>query len=365
MVDIFCGAGGFTEGFKKSGGFSHVFANDIDPQAIKTFSFNHSDIPVSCIDIALLNKNRVLELTKGRQVDLIVGGPPCQGFSIAGQRIAEDPKNKLFLEYIRIVKILKPKFIIFENVVGLTSMQNGNVLNAILLNLQDLGFHTTYKILNTADYGVPQSRPRVIIIARSDKGILSLPNPTHFKVDQEQKSLNLNAYTKRYNNVKDAFTGLPEIMQGEGHEDIQIKIETENDYLKEIRGTRRRGKIYNHRATKHSAEIQKRYDHMRQGTDGSSLPVELRTKKTNFFRLSLNKPSRTVTCNFRTDLIHPIHPRGLTVREAARLQSFDDDYCFFGNLTRKAKYVTQDDQVGNAVPPLFAKALADHLKEIW
>lgn len=128
-------------------------------------------------------------------------------------------------------------------------------------------------------------------------------------------------------------------------------------------GNRNPGTIYNHRATRHSEVIQQRYAMIPEGCNNSVLPVEIRTKKRNTFRLGRNQPARTVTCNLRTDLLHPIFPRGITVREAARLQSFSDDYRFFGNLTRKAKWVTQDDQVGNAVPPLFAKAIAEYIKE--
>jgi DNA (cytosine-5)-methyltransferase 1 len=121
--------------------------------------------------------------------------------------------------------------------------------------------------------------------------------------------------------------------------------------------------VFNHRATGHSPQIQERYAAIPEGGDASSIPVHLRTKKANVFKIARDRPSRTVTCNHRTDLLHPVFARGITVREAARLQSFDDDYQFFGNLTRKAKWVTQDDQVGNAVPPLLAEALAHSIRK--
>lgn len=142
-------------------------------------------------------------------------------------------------------------------------------------------------------------------------------------------------------------------------EELSIEPRWDNAFQKERVGVRRPGVMFNHRATRHSKLIQERYAMIPQGCNNSVLPPEIRTKKQNAYKLDMSLPGRTVTCNFRTDLIHPVMNRGLTVREAARLQSFDDDYRFFENLTRKAKWLTQDDQVGNAVPPLLAFAFAE------
>jgi len=161
--------------------------------------------------------------------------------------------------------------------------------------------------------------------------------------------------------VADALSNLPALDHSEGDEEMENPPPT-NGFQETIRGHRNPGLIYNHRATRHNDKIVERYNALPQGRNGSALPPELQTKKQNVYRLLESMPSRTVTCNFRTDIIHPWKPRGLTTREAARLQSFDDDYQFFGNLTRKAKFVTQDDQVGNAVPPLLALAIAEHVK---
>lgn len=154
------------------------------------------------------------------------------------------------------------------------------------------------------------------------------------------------------------------IKQGDGAEEMQHVSDPINAYQFERRGSRAPGMVFNHRATGHSEPIIRRYDAIPEGGNNSQVPVEMRTKKINVFKLHREKPARTVTCNHRTDLLHPVIPRGTTVREAARLQSFDDDYRFFGNLTRKAKWVTQDDQVGNAVPPLLARAIAKSLLKL-
>jgi DNA (cytosine-5)-methyltransferase 1 len=362
-VDLFCGAGGFTEGFRKAGGFENVFAVDFDQKAIETIKFNHSNINAICANVSELDADSISKITNRKNVDVVIGGPPCQGFSLAGRRFPDDPKNRLFLEYVRIVRELKPEVVVFENVVGLISMQGGLVLEAICEEFSEAGYEIAYDVLNAADFGVPQARPRFILIGRYGKGPVSMPKPTHFAAG---KTSNLDLFHNDllpHVTVKDALSDLPKIHQGEGAESVIFKSKVNNAFQGMIRGERQENMLFNHRATRHNSSIVERYDHMPQGGDIKSLPEHLRTKKNNVFRLNDALPARTITCNFRTDIIHPWIPRGLTVREAARLQSFDDDYCFFGNLTRKAKYVTQDDQVGNAVPPMLSKAIANHIKE--
>ena len=362
-IDLFAGAGGLSEGFKKAGGFKCLLAVDIDPQAITTFRHNHPETATLCADVTTLSSEQLAHALQGGNVDVVIGGPPCQGFSLAGRRLPDDPKNQLFKEYIRIVNILKPEIIVFENVVGLVSMQGGLVLEAICEEFAAIGYNVTYDTLNAANYGVPQARPRFILIGRRSSSRITMPPITHSAAVKEMQILDLfSTALLPHVSVKDALSDLPTIHQGEGVEEINFSQKPLNDYQALLRGTRALNKLYNHRATRHSDIIVERYAHIPQGGDIRSLPEKLRTKKNNVFRLYENSPARTITCNFRTDIIHPWLPRGLTVREAARLQSFDDDYQFFGNLTRKAKYVTQDDQVGNAVPPLLAKAIANHIK---
>ena len=362
-IDLFAGAGGITEGFRKAG-YTCVCANDFDEEAKHTFTFNHPLIPYLLKDIREVTSAELL-LKAGcnaDEIDVMTGGPPCQGFSLAGQRLSDDPRNVLFREYIRIAKDIQPKVIFFENVYGIMNMQNGRVLNAILAKFGEIGYQCKYALINAADYGVPQARPRFVLIGvRGSDKIITFPETTHGKVIDDGQIELFEKEILPYVTVEEALSNLPQIDQGEGEEEIKVIPSWKNTFQKERVGERIPGIIFNHRATKHSKAIQERYAMIPQGRNNSVLPPEIRTKKQNAYKLDVKLPSRTVTCNFRTDLIHPIMNRGLTVREAARLQSFDDDYCFFGNLTRKAKWLTQDDQVGNAVPPLLAQAFATHI----
>ncbi len=364
-VDLFSGAGGITEGFKRQGDFSCVCANDFDPCARDTFTYNHPGIPYILKDVREVSGEEIKELIKdkGNKVDVITGGPPCQGFSLAGQRLTDDPRNMLFKEYIRIAKSLQPKVIFFENVYGILSMQKGNVLKAIIAEFDEIGYECQYKVVNAADYGVPQARPRFVLIGvKKGYGVkISFPEPTHgetYQIALFEKDL------LPYVTVWDALSDLPVLDQGEGEMEMKHSTQYINEYQRERRGHRSPGTIFGHKATKHSKEIQYRYSLIPQGSTNACLPEEIRTKKNNVYKLDPKQPARTVTCNFRTDLLHPTMNRGITVREAARLQSFDDDYKFFGCLTRKAKYLTQDDQVGNAVPPLLAQAFAEHIAKV-
>lgn len=361
VIDLFSGAGGMAEGFRQAG-FKTLMATDNDQMAAKTFNFNHPSTPFLIKDISELSIDEVIYISGAKPYSptVICGGPPCQGFSLAGRRIENDPRNNLFREFIRIVKGIKPRVVVFENVSGLISMQSGFVLKAILQEFSDIGYQCEFKILNAANYGVPQARPRFIMIGIHNNESIGLPIQTHF----EDKSIESQmGFFEKQSQISawDALSDLPVIYQGDGFEEIEHSGIYNNDYQFARRGTRLPGMIFNHRATAHSAKIVERYASIPEGGNNSQIPIELRTKKTNVFKLHRDRPARTVTCNHRTDLLHPVIPRGTTVREAARLQSFDDDYRFFGNLTRKARWTTQDDQVGNAVPPLLAKAIAMHI----
>lgn len=370
VIDLFSGAGGMAEGFRKAG-FRTLMATDYDEMAAKTFQFNHPGVPFIVEDLCQLSVDRILEIsnTKKGEPTVVCGGPPCQGFSLAGQRIADDPRNQLFREFVRVVDGIKPQFFLFENVSGLVSMQGGAVLQAILSEFKRVGYKCEFKTVNAADYGVPQARPRFILIGSRDTESIGFPQPTHSlrRNDRFSKEGTPAIQLSFFEGLQqvcvwDALSDLPVITQGEGDEELTHSGVYSNEYQRERRGERSPGTIFNHRATSHSDRIVERYAAIPEGGDNSQVPAELRTKKTNVFKLHRDRPARTVTCNHRTDLLHPVVPRGTTVREAARLQSFDDDYRFFGNLTRKAKWTTQDDQVGNAVPPLLARALALHIK---
>ena len=366
-VDLFAGAGGITEGFRLQGEYKCVCANDFDEEAQHTFTYNHPSVPYILKDIRNLDSDEIIQNIESEEknVDVITGGPPCQGFSLLGPRLADDPRNQLFKEYIRIAKGLKPKVIFFENVYGIMTMQKGKVVDAIVKSFKEIGYKCEYRLVNAADYGVPQARPRFVMIGVSDPSVtISFPEPTHGKtIDNEQLSL-FHKELKPYVTVDDALSDLPPIEPGQGEEECEHSLPYLTDYQLARKGERAPGKLYCHRAINHSDKIKKRYSLIPQGCTSKVLPPEYNNKKNNLFRLKGDEPARTITCCFRMDLIHPHLNRGLTTREAARLQSFDDDYRFFGNLTRKAKFLTQDDQVGNAVPPLMAKAFADHIAKI-
>jgi len=363
-IDLFAGAGGITEGFRKAG-YKCVCANDLDEEAKHTFTYNHPSVPFVLKDVRYVTADELLMTANcsASEIDVITGGPPCQGFSLAGQRLSDDPRNMLFREYIRITKAIQPKVVFFENVYGIMNMQGGKVLNAIIAEFNNIGYQCKYDLVNAADFGVPQARPRFVLVGvRGFDKKISFPKPTHGKVNEYGQLQLFSQSLLPYVTVQDAFSNLPTVDQGEGAEEMPMPSHWDNDFQRNCVGERNPGIVYNHRATRHSKAVQERYALLPQGCNNSVLPPEVRTKKKNAFKLDLSRPGRTVTCNFRTDLIHPTMNRGLTVREAARLQSFDDDYRFFGNLTRKAKWLTQDDQVGNAVPPLLAYAFAEHIK---
>jgi DNA (cytosine-5)-methyltransferase 1 len=362
-IDLFAGAGGMTEGLRKAG-FKSLLASEYDAMAAQTFQFNYPGIPVVVKDVKELSVEEVLELAQigVGELSLISGGSPCQGFSLAGPRLDGDLRNQMFKEFVRLVDGLKPEVFLFENVAGILSMSKGAALRAIVSEFTGIGFKCQYKLVNAADYGVPQARPRFILFGVRDGENFGFPDATHGAADKNRDLF--SGELLPYVTVWDALSDLPVIHQGEGEEELPHSGNYVNEYQRARRGERNPGVIYNHRATRHSEEIVRRYAAIPEGGDNSQVPDELRTKKINVFKLDSSKPSRTVTCNHRTDLLHPKVPRGTTVREAARLKSFDDDYQFFGNLTRKAKYVTQDDQVGNAVPPLLAKALGEHIRRM-
>jgi DNA (cytosine-5)-methyltransferase 1 len=355
-VDLFSGAGGMTEGFKQAG-YSCAMAIESDEMAAKTFAWNHPTVPLIKRDIRKVTNSEISEALHGISVDVVSGGPPCQSFSLAGPRLSDDPRNFLFHEFVRVVNLINPQFFVFENVVGLASMQSGAILSAILAEFSRIGYSCNYKILNAAEYGVPQARPRLIILGSQQRDELPFPSKTHSS-NPAQRSLFDPSHTLPFVTVWEALSNLPHIRDGEGEEEGTHPGVFHNNYQRALSGQREPGILYNHRATRHSELIRSRYASIREGGDSRDIPPELQTKKGNIYRLGRTQVSRTVTCNHRTDLLHPTIPRGTTVREVARLQSFDDDYRFFGNLTRKARWVTQDDQVGNAVPPFLARAVA-------
>lgn len=337
-IDLFSGAGGMSLGAIQAG-VDVRLAVDIDPHAIATYKYNHPQTEVISDDIRNI-KNINLK-TKGK-IKILFGGPPCQGFSTSNQRnrTFDNPKNWLFLEFIRIAELWKPDWIVIENVKGLADTKSGYFFQEIVLKLEDLHYTTTSWILNSADYGVPQKRNRLFIIG-SLAGI---------KLDKP-------ASVGRHITVREAISDLPELSNGADTYSLPYKTLRASKYVKMMRGD---GRISsNHLVTRNNPMTVERYKYIPQGGNWKDIPAELmknykdreRCHTGIYHRLCYDEPS-VVIGNFRKNmLIHPEQDRGLSVREAARLQSFPDWYEFKGSIGY------QQQQVGNAVPPLLSNVV--------
>jgi DNA (cytosine-5)-methyltransferase 1 len=376
-VDLFCGAGGITEGFRQAG-FKCVYANDVMREAIETFRHNHPGTWADCGDIELVHPAEIrssLRMRKG-DLDVLVGGPPCQGFSInAPERFLYDPRNKLFKDYVRFLEEFEPKTFVFENVPGLLSLGDGRILNRILAEFERLGYQVSTQILFAAHYGVPQERWRLILLGSKAEKVFP-PEPTHyvvrrgnfrgggkltFQLTTADKSCLASAVT-----VGEAIGDLPRLAMGEGSETIGYTSDITSLYASMMRNPA--GVTYNHFAARLSKQNAERMRHVKPGGSWRDIPHHLLPKGMQRARKSdhtkrygrLRNDGLAGTVMTKCDphwgaVILPDQDRTLTVREAARLQSFPDTYRFLGPR------VSQYEQVGNAVPVLMAKAIAMEL----
>ena len=295
-----------------------------------------------CKDITTLNKEDIYSLIDGKTIDIILGGPPCQGMSLSGTRQFQDPRNKLYLSYIKMVKKINPKAFVIENVPGLISLYKGQIKDHILYEFNKLGYTIVYKVLNTADFGVPQLRRRVIFVGLKNK-TFEFPIP----IKRPEK----------YVTCKMGIEDLPPL-DGDflGAENQEYKQAPNCEYQKLMRHNSKI--IKNHIAALHSEKVKSIISLVPEGQNYKSLPEELRNSR-NFniawTRFHGDKPAPTIDTGHRHHF-HYKYNRVPTVRESARLQSFSDHFVFFGNKTQQFK------QVGNAVPPLFAKIIAEEIK---
>lgn len=325
-------------GFEQAG-FNVLLGIDVWKDALSTYSYNRKGAKTLCADMSTLRGEDVANVIGDKSVDVIIGGPPCQGFSVAGKRIVDDERNKLYKGFVRMVDYFKPRAFVMENVPNILSIGDGAIKDAIITDFSALGYTVEYKVLVASDYGVPQNRRRAIFVGLRDGKHFIFPTPfATDKVTSEQ-----------------ALSDLPEFSVEDG---APYPYEPNSDYQKLMRASS--STLYNHQATIHN---QKTIDIISLVPDGGNykdLPVELQeTRRVHiaWTRLNSKRPSFTIDCGHNHHF-HYRYNRVPTVRESARLQGFNDKFVFCGNKGSQLK------QVGNAVPPLLAKQIAIQIKEL-
>lgn len=342
-VDLFAGGGGMSIGALWSG-VQVAYAVESEPNAADTYRINHPGTDVIDRDVKDVKADDMPALNRSEPL-IVFGGPPCQGFSTSNQktRNSKNPNNWLFLEYIRLVEELSPDWVVFENVRGLAETEKGTFLAAILDSFKKVGYKTSCFVLNAADYSVPQRRGRLFVLGSRHGKEVQPPPPN----------------CTRPITVSEAIDDLPELQNGASVDELPYRVPAHSAFAESMRGDL--NSCGNHLVTKNAGHILERYPHIPQGGNWESIPEELMGNYTDrsrchtgiYYRLREDSPS-IVVGNFRKNmLIHPRQHRGLSVREAARLQSFPDWYRFAGSIG------FQQQQVGNAVPPLLAKAVFD------
>lgn len=343
VIDLFCGAGGLSCGFERAG-YRILLGIDSDAKALETFERNHCGAKSICGDITEIRYEEDMKpLVGGNRIDVIVGGPPCQGMSLSGPRKFDDPRNRLYLSYIRLVAEIRPNAFVVENVPGLVSLFGGRIKDSILEKFHGLGYVVTSRILAADDYGVPQHRRRIVFVGvRNDiRRAFSFPAPLKEKVS-----------------CRMALSDLPPLETSIGDASMDYVTPPQNAFQKAMR--ERSSIVLNHIAAKHSPHVQETIALVPDGGNYKDLPASMRNSR-NFHvawtRFAADKPAPTIDTGHRHHF-HYLYNRVPTVRECARLQSFPDEFLFLGNKTQQFR------QVGNAVPPLMAQAIARQLLKV-
>lgn len=319
-IDLFCGAGGMSKGFEDCG-FQNVFAVEFNETYASTYHLNFPKTELFVGDIKTITNEKINEINeKYKGVDIIIGGPPCQGFSIAGnigRKFLDDDRNRLFLEFVRFVDVIRPKMFVLENVAALVKHNRGKTIKEIETKFAELGYSIKYKVLNSVDYCVPQERRRVFFIGVSE----------NYQFDFPKES-------KKIITIKEAIDDLPPLESGE------------------------KSDISWHSAMSHSQQMLEKMKYVRDGGNRNDIPEHLRPKSGDirkYIRYNSSKPSFCVTGDMRK-IFHYSQNRALTCRELARLQTFPDDFDFVGNS------IEVQQQIGNAVPCKLAYAVAKECK---
>lgn len=340
VIDLFAGVGGMSLGFEMSG-FDVLLANEYDKSIAEAYIANHKNTKMIIGDITSLDLKKTFGSYRGK-VDVVIGGPPCQGFSQKGQRkTIHDERNFLFKYYVSVVELVKPKYFVMENVPNLLTAEGGYFRKEIEELFNNMGYSLQYGVLNASDYGVPQNRRRAVIIGKLGGKAPSLPIPQNKVVT-----------------IWDAISDLAYLESGEGADEQKYEMPVESEYEKLLR--KDSNTLFNHVATKHSPLALERLALIPPNAGREVLPKEHLTKSIysgTWTRMRKDEISVTITTRFDTPssgkFTHPFLNRAITVREAARIQSFPDTFRFIGNKGSQMK------QVGNAVPPLLAAAIAE------
>lgn len=345
-MDLFAGVGGLSYGFSKLSEFKILAANEIEKDISIAYTLNHPEVKMLNYDINDLTKEKLEDALAGEKIDIVVGGPPCQSYSTLGKRRLDDRAN-LFLQYKRILQILQPRAFVFENVVGILSMDKGRLFKKIQAEFEELGYSLKYKVLNAVDYGVPQLRERVILVGIKGENNFEYPAPTH------------GDGLKPYVTLKDAIGDLPVLKSGEASG--EYACEPTNEFLNFVRFSEK-SEVTEHIAPRNGEHLIRIMEALQDGQSKNDLPEEIRPKSgygNTYAKLWWERPSTTITRNFAcpssSRCIHPRDSRAMSIREGARLQSFPDDYKFYGSDGMKRL------EIGNAVPPLLSVAIAKQM----
>lgn len=384
FIDLFCGAGGFSKGLELAG-FECIGGIELKEVISKTHQLNHKHSKTIFGDIREVPPEKFAEIIGTNHVDVIIGGPPCPTFStigdakirsVTGKPTSEDPRNQLFLEYLKYVEFFRPDIFVIENVPNFITKYKGAIFNTAVDIIENIGkgeeengegiyeVEKPVQVLNAVYYGVPQTRRRMMLVAHKKNGVkFSYPEPTHYydQIDEASKKL------KPCTTVLDAIGDLPEITDNWRISEMPYsKSRGLTEFQKIMRASGNEKTVKNNICRMSNDRAKRVFPHMEQGSKYMDLPSEIRQIlpfREDIFqdrlkRLVLNKPSWTVIAHIGMDgymYIHPTENRTLSVREAARIQSFPDDFEFVGN--QQETYV----QVGNAVPPLLGKAIGESL----